>query len=94
MTCKLLLKDTSYYKRSWNDAPEKQAITCLNYEQNVFFYAIFNDSMWICPANERQCYNVTQSLIGWVHSQNDPCILGQTRPADLLLTSFSFKDYT
>ena len=53
-----------------------------------------NDSMWICPANERQCYNVTQSLIGWAHSQNDPCILGQTRPADLPLTIFLFKDYT
>ena len=63
--------------RSWKDAPEKQAITWLNYERNVFFYAIFNDSMWICPANERQCYNVTQSLIGWPHSQNDPCILGK-----------------
>ena len=47
--------------------------------------------MWICPANERQCYNVTQSLIGWAHSQNDPCILGQTRPADLPLIIFSFK---
>ena len=25
------------------------------------------------PANERRCYNVTPSLIGWVHAQNDPC---------------------
>ena len=24
-------------------------------------------------ANERRCYNVTSSLIGWVHTQNDPC---------------------
>ena len=56
-----------------------------------FLMLWFNDSMWICPANERQCYNVTQSLIGWAHSQNDPCILEQTRPADLPLTIFSFK---
>ena len=28
----------------------------------------------MCPANERQRYNVTPSLIGWVHSQNDPWI--------------------
>ena len=24
------------------------------------------------PANERRCYIVTSSLIGWAHSQNDP----------------------
>ena len=27
----------------------------------------------MCPANERQCYNVTSSLIGWAHTQNDAC---------------------
>ena len=27
------------------------------------------------PANERCRYTVTASLIGWVHTQNDPCIL-------------------
>ena len=26
----------------------------------------------MCPANERWCYNVTSSLIGWAHIQNDP----------------------
>ena len=25
------------------------------------------------PANERRRYDVTSSLIGWVHTQNDPC---------------------
>ena len=25
------------------------------------------------PANERRRYNVTSSLIGWAHTQNDPC---------------------
>ena len=25
------------------------------------------------PANERCCFNRTSSLIGWVHTQNDPC---------------------
>ena len=29
------------------------------------------------PANERQRYNVTLSLIGWVHSQYDPWLLLQ-----------------
>ena len=27
------------------------------------------------PANERRRYNVTSSLIGWAHTQNDPCKL-------------------
>ena len=29
--------------------------------------------LWMRPANERRRYNVTSSLIGWAHSQNDPC---------------------
>ena len=28
------------------------------------------------PANERRRYNVTSSLIGRAHSQNDPCLTG------------------
>ena len=27
------------------------------------------------PANERRRYNVTSPLIGWAHTQNDPCII-------------------
>ena len=27
------------------------------------------------PANERRRYNVTPSLIGWAHTQNDPCMI-------------------
>ena len=26
-------------------------------------------------ADERRCYNVTLSLIGWAHFQNDTCII-------------------
>ena len=29
----------------------------------------------MCPTNERHCYNVTSSLIGWAHSQNHPWVL-------------------
>ena len=29
--------------------------------------------LYMCPANERWCYIVTSSLIGWAHAQNDPC---------------------
>ena len=28
--------------------------------------------LYMCQANERWCYNVASSLIGCVHSQNDP----------------------
>ena len=35
--------------------------------------------LWMHPANERQCYNVTLSLIGWAHSQKQsPCNSGST----------------
>ena len=30
--------------------------------------------LWMRPANERRRYNVTSSLIGWKHAQNDLCI--------------------
>ena len=33
----------------------------------------------MCPANERWCYTVTPSLIGWAHTQNAPCICSKTR---------------
>ena len=29
----------------------------------------------LCPVNRRRCYNVTLSLIGWAHTQNDPCTI-------------------
>ena len=32
-------------------------------------------SLCLCPANERRRYIVTWSLIGWAHTQNDPCCL-------------------
>ena len=28
---------------------------------------------WMCPTNESQRYNLTSSLIGWAHTQNEPC---------------------
>ena len=32
----------------------------------------------MCPVNERRCYNVTLSPIGWAHTQNDLWMLGLT----------------
>ena len=31
--------------------------------------------LYMRPTNAGRCYNVTLSLIGWVHSQNNPCAL-------------------
>ena len=31
--------------------------------------------LYMRPANERRHHNVTSSLIGWAHTQNDPCEL-------------------
>ena len=52
--------------------------------------------VWMFPANERRCYNVTSSLIGWVHYQNDPCGCYQhfwtTREySEYLLKQLAFK---
>ena len=35
-------------------------------------YVLAGMILYMRPANERRCYNVTPSLIGWAHSQNDP----------------------
>ena len=33
--------------------------------------------LWTRPADERWRYNITSSLIGWAHSQNDLCFTSQ-----------------
>ena len=43
-----------------------------------FFFTYSGIILWMHPANERRCYNVTSSLIGCVHSQNNPCVLWPT----------------
>ena len=30
--------------------------------------------LWMCSANEGRRYIVTSFLIGWAHTQNDPCL--------------------
>ena len=44
-----------------------------------FWYTIKGVILCIRPANERWCYNVTSSLIGWVHTQNNLCYPCQTQ---------------
>ena len=39
------------------------------------FWCIAMIILCMRPANERWRYTVTPSLIGWAHTQNDPCIV-------------------
>ena len=46
--------------------------------------------LWMRPANERWRYIVMSSLIGWGHTQNDPCIMvtsGNKPLSELSLTN-------
>ena len=47
------------------------------------------------PANVRLCYNVTASLIGWTHTQNDPCF-SITQMRNFIIrsrASFQYQDH-
>ena len=56
----------------------------------------------MCLANERWCYIVTSSPIGWVHAQNNPCLFSWIRKLNLniylhllsFLKSISLQWYT
>ena len=37
-------------------------------------------------ANERWCYIVTSSLIGWAHTQNDACNVHKSQPYSILIS--------
>ena len=43
----------------------KIAVSCIKYPGII---------LCMCPVNGRRCYNVTLSLIGWAHTQNNPWI--------------------
>ena len=43
-------------------------------KQNPIVCTFIEIIFGVHPANERRSYNVTSSLIGWAHTQNDPCI--------------------
>ena len=57
-------------------------ILCLLNHHAKFIMQIAGPSpgiiLWVGPANERRCYIVTSSFIGWAHTQNDPCITHQS----------------
>ena len=47
-----------------------QPLWCIHTSLSITVAGI---SLGMCPANERCHYNVTTSLIGWVHTKTDPC---------------------
>ena len=64
-----MIKSSEYDGRRWLNSWWMWWIA-----QTVCEQAFTGFILWMHPANERWCYIVTPSLIGWVHSQNDPCI--------------------
>ena len=46
---------------------------CMNI-RTVYDCTLYRIILCMHPANERWCYTVTPSLIGWAHTQNDPCL--------------------
>ena len=52
-----------------------QTRVCCLLASHVFCFQKYHSStLDMSSANERPCYNVTLCLIGWAHTQNDPCI--------------------
>ena len=45
-------------------------------------------------ANERRRYNVTSSLIGWTHIQNDPCVILSIGDFDIMYHQFLIVIYS
>ena len=64
----LLCNDVSH----WSGANIESALyTCRVFDGQYTYETGIISCMH--PANERRRYNVTSSLIGWAHLQNDPC---------------------
>ena len=69
------------------------------HEQGSMPAAVYRPaSIILCmrPVNERQRYNVTSSLIGWVHSEIDPLVWQNNwtlRDANLILNKQFLKSY-
>ena len=44
-------------------------------------YTVAGPILGLRPANERHCYKVAVSLVGWVQTLNEPCVV-TTMPKD------------
>ena len=53
---------------------------------------IIRDHFMYATANERRCYIVTSSLIGWAHTQNDPWVMGDNNIGTLDRSTTSRPD--
>ena len=76
--------------------------TIVNARWHVFMYPTFKmifiliysgTLLFMRPANKRQRYNATSSLIGWAHTQNDPCLFHRTGCMTCNITNTIMKKY-
>ena len=59
-----------YIKKIWDHFIQRiYALAVLSLD----IFMQWQGSFCVHPANERRRYNVTSSLIGWAHTQHDPC---------------------
>ena len=52
---------------------QNEAIFCGKCNIFLLIVQVEGSIFCVCPANERWRYIATSSLIGWAHTQNDPC---------------------
>ena len=70
--CRTLMLSLMLAWKTFEQTAERQVeMSWCWFDITVMMAEIF---LCMCPANERRRYNVTSSLIGWVHTQNDPWI--------------------
>ena len=57
-----------------NGVKEKEVSTDADAFDRFTALTVAGVVLCVCPANERRRYNVTSSLSGWAHAQNDPLL--------------------
>ena len=60
--------------RGHYDVNVMMSVSCKFDSTISFITMVAGIILCMCPANERHCYNVVTSLIGWAHTQNDPTV--------------------
>ena len=72
------IQGACYHWRMLTEFEKKLGLGYIGYY--IMDFSLLYWCLWVMiilcmrPANERRRYNVTSSLIGWPHTQNDPCV--------------------
>ena len=90
---RLILEVLRYLTSGWSDVRNVWiAVEVVIFSLNEMVMLTFSGIvLFMCPANERWCYIVTLALIGWTHTQNDPCILMKFLPRGCSFDHFRFS---